>query len=554
MATAEHLVRLPSPAVSQVPLDVLPPMTTSPHPALAHEQGLAPRLPRDRGGATRLSAIAATAAGVRRRGLQAPKGRRRAGALLALSGLSLGGVLTAASTAARPAGSASAMLTADSQLFSLTNQDRTSNGVPAVQWHSTLGSIAENANYGGCGFNVQGRAQDMINRNYFAHPIAGCGQYVWSIMSAYGVPFQSAGENIGWNTYGDQASSVDAVNTAFMNSPEHRANILNGNFTHLGVGSANSGGNAWSGGGGGSYTNTSMYAEDFAQLPGTPGSAPPAPAPPPLPAPDTSPLNNASAAVQGNDNGIYQIESGAFSSLNGATLAAPAVVAAAGNVAGNQILYVVTGTDHQLWVRSDALGWQPLSSGPTYCLNSPAAYVSNGTFTVSCEGGDRGMWVASAPAPNAGLPTVGGFSPAGGILSDGPSLAEVAGQPTALVQGLDYRVWQWTPSSGYQPTAWSCIGHPALKSNNGVAYFGCQGTDNALWWATNSGGGWSGAHSAGGRLVDGPGVAVQNGGATFFVEGTDQEMWQTYIPAGGNAGGFVPRGGVLLHGAGADGF
>ena len=39
---------------------------------------------------------------------------------------------------------------------------------------------------------------DMIRRNYFAHPILGCGQFVFSMMQAYGVHYRSAGENIGW--------------------------------------------------------------------------------------------------------------------------------------------------------------------------------------------------------------------------------------------------------------------------------------------------------------------------------------------------------------------
>ena len=87
---------------------------------------------------------------------------------------------------------------ADSSLFSMTNQDRASNGVGSVVFNSTLSTIGEGGRYNGCGFAVYGRSVDMIQRNYFAHPIAGCGQLVFSIMQAYGVHYQSAGENIGW--------------------------------------------------------------------------------------------------------------------------------------------------------------------------------------------------------------------------------------------------------------------------------------------------------------------------------------------------------------------
>ena len=85
------------------------------------------------------------------------------------------------------------------------------------------------------------------------------------MMQAFGVHYLSAGENIGWNTGG----STSAINNEFMNSSEHRSNILNPNFTDLGVGSATSGSSAWTGGGG-SYTNAWMFSVEFAQLRGSP--------------------------------------------------------------------------------------------------------------------------------------------------------------------------------------------------------------------------------------------------------------------------------------------
>src|SRR5258708_8310642 len=90
----------------------------------------------------------------------------------------------------------SAAATADQALFSLTNQDRSSNGLHALLWHSTLSAIGESKPYGGCGFNVNGRSYDMIQRNYFAHPILHCGQYLFNMMSAAGVHYPSASENI----------------------------------------------------------------------------------------------------------------------------------------------------------------------------------------------------------------------------------------------------------------------------------------------------------------------------------------------------------------------
>ena len=184
---------------------------------------------------------------------------------------------------------------ADSSLFSMTNQDRASNGVGSVVFNGTLSTIGEGGRYNGCGFAVYGRSVDMIQRNYFAHPIAGCGQLVFSIMQAYGVHYQSAGENIGWvsgESNGGQAASY--INGQFMNSPDHRSNILNGNYTDLGVGSAvRAPGVNWTGAGSPGYQNVWMFSEEFAQLH---GSAPP---PPPPPRSSNPPRNSPGPAAPG---------------------------------------------------------------------------------------------------------------------------------------------------------------------------------------------------------------------------------------------------------------
>lgn len=205
----------------------------------------------------------------------------------------------------------------DSDLFSLTNQDRTSNGVAALANNSTLSAIGEAAPYSGCSGagTIDGRAQDMINRNYFAHQIPPCNQYVWSMMSAFGVRYKSAGENIGWES-GSGSASASVVNNQFMGSPDHRANILNPNYTALGIGSAYAA-SGWTGNGGVAISGVWMFAEEFAQLPSsgpppthssapsstsrtgtapatpvaTPAATPiPTPTPTPTPAPTPTPL------------------------------------------------------------------------------------------------------------------------------------------------------------------------------------------------------------------------------------------------------------------------
>jgi len=196
----------------------------------------------------------------------------------AVLSLGLGG-LVAAPALAQPAGSGTSY---DGELFSLTNQDRTSNGEGALADSGTLSAIAESSPYYGCSPSpIYGRAADMLTRQYFSHQIPGCsadGGYVWPIMSADGVDWSAAGENIGWNSgYADPAANV---NTQFMNSPPHRANIL-GAYNELGVGSWYSDG-PWNyaGSGGGPYSDVYMFAQEFAQV-GAAAAPPPPPPPPP---------------------------------------------------------------------------------------------------------------------------------------------------------------------------------------------------------------------------------------------------------------------------------
>ena len=144
--------------------------------------------------------------------------------------------LTAAAVAVSPAlhRSAAAQNSFDADLFALINQDRAAAGVPALRWNDQLGSIAESQPYAGCGFTIAGRAEDMISRNYFSHTICGA-QNVFNVMQAAGAPYLSAGENIGWEAgITNPAIAAQYLNQEYMNSPEHRANIM-GPYHYVGT-------------------------------------------------------------------------------------------------------------------------------------------------------------------------------------------------------------------------------------------------------------------------------------------------------------------------------
>jgi uncharacterized protein YkwD len=213
--------------------------------------------------------------------------------------------------------------TFDQALFALVNQDRAGAGLPALRLNTTLGSIGENADYGGCGFSVAGRSEDMISRNYFSHTICGT-QNVFNIMQAKGVRYSSAGENIGWESgYTDPTQAAQYLNQAFMNSSEHRANILNPNYTDLGVGSwSTAPGQVWSGGGG-SFSNVFMASEEFAQISGaTVASTGPAPG---------TPIAGPGPGywLVGRDGGVFDFEAGPYcGSMGGHPLNQPIVAAA----------------------------------------------------------------------------------------------------------------------------------------------------------------------------------------------------------------------------------
>jgi uncharacterized protein YkwD len=174
---------------------------------------------------------------------------------------------------------ASAEPTFNARLVTLMNEARAANGLPALTPITILGGIAEGAPYTGCGFTVNGRAVDMGQRQYFSHTILNCGKKVFDVLGAAGVPYSAAAENIGWTAGSlDPTAAANAMHTSFMNSSGHRANVLDGRYNYVGVGSWQTlPGQTWSGGGS-ARTSVTVAAVVFAQLPagyGLPALLPP---------------------------------------------------------------------------------------------------------------------------------------------------------------------------------------------------------------------------------------------------------------------------------------
>jgi uncharacterized protein YkwD len=80
-------------------------------------------------------------------------------------------------------------------------------------------------------------SQDMVSNGFFSHDSNSGEDFEDRILRFRYAPPNTrfvVGENIAWGTL--SLSTADAIVVSWMNSPEHRANILNGKFRELGVG------------------------------------------------------------------------------------------------------------------------------------------------------------------------------------------------------------------------------------------------------------------------------------------------------------------------------
>lgn len=102
------------------------------------------------------------------------------------------------------------------QLLILTNQQRQDNNLTALTDNTELDQAAAN------------KAADMFSKNYWAHNSPD-GTTPWIFIKSSGYNYIYAGENLarGFN------NTSDVIN-AWMNSPEHRKNVLSPNYQNVG--------------------------------------------------------------------------------------------------------------------------------------------------------------------------------------------------------------------------------------------------------------------------------------------------------------------------------
>jgi uncharacterized YkwD family protein len=106
----------------------------------------------------------------------------------------------------------------EQQVVDLTNKERAKYGLPALKVDLALSKVARE------------KSRDMAVNHYFSHYSPTYGS-PFEMMKKFGISYTAAGENIAKG----QRTPQEVV-AAWMNSPGHRANILNKNYTHIGVG------------------------------------------------------------------------------------------------------------------------------------------------------------------------------------------------------------------------------------------------------------------------------------------------------------------------------
>jgi len=232
-------------------------------------------------------------------------------------------------------------------LVSAVNQERTSRNIPSLTYNAKLAAAA------------QYKSDDMVARNYFAHTDPE-DHYIWDKIVTEGYsPYTILGENLAID-FDDTQSLV----AAWINSPTHRANLLNINFKDQGMGVTF--GDANSGQYSVAVANT-FGAQPIAQTP----QQTPAPAPTaiPVPEPKINPIpQNAPAQIEITNSA--------------SVLHNNSVIISGSANANSSITIKDSAANQQVTITSDANGG--FSSNFTNLANGPHTFTAqNGSTTAT---------------------------------------------------------------------------------------------------------------------------------------------------------------------------
>lgn len=103
------------------------------------------------------------------------------------------------------------------QVVASSNTERAKSGLPALRLNTTLSQSAA------------AKASDMFSNQYWAHT-SPQGKEPWDFFRSAGYSYKVAGENLAR----DFSITPDMM-SAWMNSPTHRANIMNSRYEEIGI-------------------------------------------------------------------------------------------------------------------------------------------------------------------------------------------------------------------------------------------------------------------------------------------------------------------------------
>jgi len=107
--------------------------------------------------------------------------------------------------------------TSETEMFKRVNEERTKKGIRVLAWDSEIVPVA------------RAHATDMWERSYFSH-VSPDGKDVGDRLDNKGVTYNFAGENLA------MAPNLIMAHNGLMNSEGHKANILEPEFSKVGIG------------------------------------------------------------------------------------------------------------------------------------------------------------------------------------------------------------------------------------------------------------------------------------------------------------------------------
>jgi uncharacterized YkwD family protein len=141
------------------------------------------------------------------------------------------GTATGANAAKTPTGTGT-LSSQGSRILQLANAERAKVGAKPLKSNTDLNKLATM------------KSQDIVENNYFSHQSPTYGS-PFDMMKTYGVSYMYAGENLAIN------NDADKAHNAWMGSEGHKKNLLNPDFTEIGIGLYPKGN--------GSYAYTQMF-------------------------------------------------------------------------------------------------------------------------------------------------------------------------------------------------------------------------------------------------------------------------------------------------------